>query len=233
VRLALAERFKAPQGEGLYAGTQMAFLRTVGCSVGKKICTACDTDFDAVHEKLGGGLYSAEELVAWVRPCTHVCLTGGEPLDRDLRPLLFALREAGCLVHIETSGTKRPDWLLVHGGKGVHTVAHGDPSPVLGLRDWREMPLWITVSPKPGYRADMITAADELKVIIGGLGDGPGWPGIDDALAWAARGKLVYVQPRNGVLEIDRKALSEVLKVVETYPQLRLSVQLHKFVRTR
>lgn len=234
-RFPFAERFKAPQGEGLYAGTMMAFARTVGCSVGQTICTACDTDFDRMRPDLGGGLYTPKEIAEWAGDCAHVCLTGGEPLDRDIRPILFDV--APRLVHIETSGTKKPWWLdpLWHEGSirpaGVHAI---------GIEEehrrtvWSELPLWVCVSPKPGYLEEMVVdIADEVKVIIGGLGEGPGWPSIEDALRWASIGKLVYVQPRNHRTTIDRTALDEALNVVAHHPQLRLSPQLHKFIGTR
>ena len=223
----IAERFKAPQGEGLYTGTEMAFIRTVGCSVGQKVCTACDTDFDRMREDLGGGLYTPEQLVEWAAPCKHVCITGGEPLDRDLRPLLLACDRAKMITHIETSGTVHPTWLGASYGGGKHPVQLADGS-------WEMMHLWVCVSPKPGYLDMMVDhVADEIKVILGGLGDHLDWPTVEVALRWADKGKLVYVQPRNERLDIDRRNLDEALEVVARYPQLRLSVQLHKFLRTR
>lgn len=208
----LAEKFRAPQGEGLYTGTPMAFVRLVGCSVGQDVCTACDTDFHAMHPPLGGGLFTAEEIVEWAKPYRHMCVTGGEPLDRDLADLFEVARKTGVKVHIETSGTKRPGWL----------------TNVLYFKEH-----WLCVSPKPGYLDEMITDADEVKVIIGGLGDGPGWPTVADAVRWADAGKLVYIQPRNQRLTVDKMAMDEVLGVLHEYPQLRLSCQLHKYLGVR
>ncbi|MFA6315604.1 MAG: 7-carboxy-7-deazaguanine synthase QueE [Candidatus Paceibacterota bacterium] len=210
------------QGEGLYTGTPMAFLRTVGCSVGHSVCTHCDTQFEQMYPNLGGGLYTVEELAEWVGSYKHVVLTGGEPLDRDLRELIFGLGTRLC--HIETSGTVQPSWLLTGGGR--HYIRRTDGR----LYNW---PLWVTVSPKPGYLEQMVKDADEVKVILGGLGSGPGWPTLTDAVRWADEGKRVYVQPRNGVKTIDHMALDETLGVVDDYPQLRLSAQLHKFLGVR
>lgn len=241
MRYPLAERFKEPQGEGLYTGTQMAFMRVVGCSVGQQVCTACDTDFTRMQPHLGGGLYAPEELVAWARqhedgkrPCEHICITGGEPLDRDLRPLLFAAgatqEAAALLCHIETSGTTWPQWLTPRKqprNPGEHAIQSEG-----GHWSWRK--LWVTISPKPGYIEDMVLAvADELKVIVGGLGDGPGWPTIDDALRWADLGRLVYIQPRNYTREVNDANLASAIELVHQYPQLRLSCQLHKFLGVR
>lgn len=210
----LAERFLEIQGEGLFAGTPMAFMRLVGCSVGHKVCTACDTDFDTMRLELDGGLYEVADLVDWVtgHGYRHACLTGGEPLDRNLAPLIHGLRAAGCRAHVETSGTARPAW----------------------LNEREHRPHWVCVSPKPGWRQDMIDEADEVKVILGGLGDGPGWPTVDDAVRWAeGLGKLVYVQQKNNVRSVDHVELAKALAVVRAHPSLRLSVQLHKFLGVR
>ncbi len=236
-RYPVAERFIAPQGEGLFSGTTMAFIRLVGCSVGQKICTACDTDFDTMRPDLGGGLFTPDNLANWVAHSNvqHVCLTGGEPLDRDLRPLLLRLTNSGTMCHVETSGTKHPEWL-----DPVPQPKRGNAQHAVGIAyenrlAWRWMPLWVTVSPKPGYRTEMITeVADEVKVILGGLGDGPGWPTLEDALLWRNEGQeLIYVQPRNNRLDINGSNMKEAIQVVTDHPSLRLSTQLHKWLRTR
>lgn len=228
MRLPIAERFKAPQGEGMYAGTPMAFIRTVGCSVGQGVCTSCDTDFSKMFPQLGGGLYSPAELAEWARPYRHACVTGGEPLDRDLRDLLLELENIGIMPHVETSGTVWPGWL----GTALDILGSHPVRIDAGMTE--TMSLWVCVSPKPGYLEDMVMqVADEVKVILGGLGDGPGWPTVEDAVRWSDAGKLVYLQPRNGRFDVDRMALQMALKAVDRNPQLRLSVQLHKFLRTR
>jgi organic radical activating enzyme len=240
VKYPVAERFVAPQGEGLWTGVPMAFVRLIGCSVGKKICTSCDTDFDRMLPDMGGGLYDAEEIVTFAGE-HRLCLTGGEPLDRDIRPILNAAAEAGVFVHVETSGTVRPWWLDADGrapwteGRGRHFVTYGD-EPTRGAddEDMRDTALWVTVSPKPGFRDDMILLADELKVIHGGLGDGPGWPDVEQAQEWAETlSRPVYLQPRNDLFHVNGPNLQAALREVVARPPLRLSVQLHKFIRTR
>jgi len=206
----LAERFKSIQGEGLYTGAPMAFIRLVGCSVGQGVCTHCDTAFDKPYPELGGGLYDPTELATWSLPYDTICLTGGEPLDRSLKPLVDAAHEEGIVVHVETSGTVKYD-----------PQRHGSLN-------------WITVSPKPGYLPFMIEMANEVKVILGGLGDDPtGWPSVEQAVVWAREGKLVYLQPRNLKHFIDPLALDEALGLVDRHPELRLSNQFHKFLNVR
>ncbi|MEN6605870.1 MAG: 7-carboxy-7-deazaguanine synthase QueE [Bryobacteraceae bacterium] len=249
----VVEKFFAPQGEGLYTGTPMAFIRLVGCSVGHSVCHACDTDFDRLMPTMGGGLFTAVELAAWALHAgyKHACLTGGEPLDRDLRPLLLELGSAGVLAHIETSGTVVPWWLnapealeqrlakhFVKLGSARHLVAfENDPDRVVqGLCErfgWHDMAFWLTVSPKPGYKVKQLEIADEVKVVLHGLGPGPGWPTLDHALEWARAGKLVFVQPSNYKYAVDTDALQAALEVVSAYPGLRLSVQMHKILKSR
>lgn len=215
MRYPIAERFFAPQGEGVHTGVPMAFIRLVGCSVGKTICEHCDTEFLQMNRHLGGGLYSPEELAAWAEPYKHVCITGGEPLDRDLAPLLSAFRET--TFHIESSGTV--EWVV--------PILPNEGRP-------RFNQVWLTVSPKPGYLDHMIRIANEIKVILGGLGDGEGWPTLEDAVRWSkVHNKPVYVQPRNHRSVINVDNMREAIDAVLAHPTLRLSAQLHKYIATR
>jgi 7-carboxy-7-deazaguanine synthase len=208
----ISERFKSVQGEGVYTGTPMAFIRLQGCSVGKKICHYCDTDFDVLHSFRGGGKYTVRALADWVGDYKHVCLTGGEPLDEDWAGLIGELKRSGSpLVHVETSGTQ-------------YIPSYLDDA-------------WICVSPKPGFHEAVIDRADEVKVIVPGLGGAArsspqdaGWPGLHDALRWANNGKIVFLQPRNNVLSIDKGNLKFCIDAVAEHPNLRLSVQMHKIL---
>jgi 7-carboxy-7-deazaguanine synthase len=204
----VAERFKSLQGEGVYTGVPMAFIRLVGCSVGQRVCTHCDTDFDKVYYGLGGGLYTPEELVDWADDYRILNITGGEPLDRDLVPLIRHAWERNKRIHIETSGTVMLD-----------PIRHSAPN-------------WVCVSPKPGYLPAMIARADEIKVIHRGLGDGPGWPTLQDALDWAER-RIVYLQPRNYKNQPNEENTLEVVNLVKQHPTLRASFQLHKIINER
>lgn len=234
----IAERFKSPQGEGVYTGTRMSFIRFVGCSVGKKICQHCDTIFERMLPWQGGGEYSAEELVAWALEggMQHICLTGGEPADQDLVPLLNeVLRQSDtAMVHVETSGTRMP----ISSQEGEALTEQNR--------------LWVCVSPKPGFQEHIVRMADEVKVIVPGLGEinpkvpehwktgnevVPGelkrWPSIDDAIRWAAGGKPVFLQPRNGVKDVDYHNLMIVQDIQRDHPQLRISVQMHKILKVQ
>ncbi len=103
------------QGEAHLRGFQMAFLRLAGCSVG---CAECDTDYRVDSRA------SAEEIADRVDAAVPVSsrdrwvwVTGGEPTDHDLRPLLGALRERRISIALATSGCRRfippVDWLSI------------------------------------------------------------------------------------------------------------------------
>lgn len=240
----ISEKFKSVQGEGLYAGTPMAFIRFVGCSVGKRVCQHCDTDFEQMHNWRGGGQFSAEDLQQWSIPYKHICWTGGEPFDQpDFFEAVDAWDGTPVIHHVETSGTKPYE-----------------ATEFKRLYGWNS---WLCVSPKPGFSEEAIAAADEVKVIVPGLGNitsaaiderirklkgegyqcGPGefedhakayrWPTLQDALRWAYNDKLVFVQPRNSKFDVDQNNLRIVQDIVAAHPQLRLSTQLHKILKVQ
>src|SRR5205807_1063603 len=111
----VAEIFDSIHGEGMFAGCRMLFVRMAGCSVGRPIdgqpvyeqCETwdgrkftCDTDFK-LKKKM-----SAEQILSLKDShVTHVCITGGEPMNQPLFPLINLARDCGAMVHIETSGT--------------------------------------------------------------------------------------------------------------------------------
>ena len=113
----VSEIFHSKQGEGHFVGGCMAFVRLAGCSVVDcHIRRECDEAPWTMTARM-----RAEMIVARVRelpPVCAVCITGGEPTDHDLLPIICALREAGYRVHLETSGARSVggyplDWLTV------------------------------------------------------------------------------------------------------------------------
>lgn len=103
------------QGEGHLRGFQMCFVRLAGCSVG---CPNCDTDYRRQE------FATDDEIAARVDDITPknardrwVWVTGGEPTDHDLAPLIRALRARRFSIAVATSGHRRVippvDWLSV------------------------------------------------------------------------------------------------------------------------
>ena len=106
------EIFHSLQGEGLWSGTPMVFLRFSLCNLR---CPFCDTDFSS------GDKMTAEEILSKVRQVggdtRRVCMTGGEPSLQIDSSLVDAFHREGYAIHIETNGTRKLpdgiDWITV------------------------------------------------------------------------------------------------------------------------
>ena len=99
----IAEIYKSIQGEGLLTGVESVFVRTSGCNLR---CWYCDTPY-ASWQPEGEDLAISEvaQRVAAYN-CSHVVLTGGEPmLFAELVPLTEELGRLGLHLTIETAGT--------------------------------------------------------------------------------------------------------------------------------
>lgn len=133
----IASIFRSLQGEGHFVGYPVTFVRLAGCSVlGCSIRKECDEAPWKMTETL-----SVDDILLRVRqgsPDGIVVITGGEPTDHDLIPLIDAIKSTRSLtVHVETSGAR----------------------PVVGL------PVeWLTVSPKTADYAQRTGHA--LKLVV-------------------------------------------------------------------
>ncbi len=99
----IAEIFHSIQGEGRFTGTPSVFVRTSGCNLR---CWFCDTPYTSWKPE--GTAWSVEAILDEVarHNCSHVVLTGGEPmLVLDLVSLAQELSRRGAFVTIETAGT--------------------------------------------------------------------------------------------------------------------------------
>lgn len=109
--ISLAEQFFSIQGEGYWVGKPAWFIRLQGCSVG---CPWCDTKETWDTMKLNANI---QEIVDGVPAhIKHVVVTGGEPFEQNIKPLLRGLSDNKHMVQIETSGcydTYGPQWVTV------------------------------------------------------------------------------------------------------------------------
>lgn len=235
----VAEYFLSPQGEGLYSGTLMWFFRLAGCSVGKKMtveeraafsavegkvlplyrerCTlydervfACDTNFQTKEVLTVAQIL--ERVPAGVK---HICLTGGEPLDHDLRPLLEELAGSDYDVHIETSGTV-----------SLTDRAYPQYSEYDSI-GYPEGWLWVTVSPKKGLLSEMVGIANEIKLLVDENFE------LEKVPQEILDHELVWLQPINEEFEIDKKNLDRCLSLQKEHPNWRISSQSHKLWNVR
>lgn len=197
------EIFYSLQGEGLWSGTPMVFLRFSGCNLR---CPFCDTDFASGEEMTVEEILSAidaarkEGVPATGNKCTdgaglcrRVVVTGGEPALQADDGLIAALHSAGYVIHMETNGTR--------------------PLPE-GID-------WITFSPKTDWvkgAEPAIDRADELKLVYTGQ-DPERWTGFN--------ARHFFLQP------CSCRNTSEVVAYVLAHPVWNLSLQTHKYLEIR
>ncbi|RUR14309.1 7-carboxy-7-deazaguanine synthase QueE [Legionella septentrionalis] len=101
-QLRITEIFHSLQGESVTMGLPTVFVRLTGCPLR---CQYCDTAY-AFH---GGQLRDISDILSDVAAfnCSHVCVTGGEPLAQPgCIDLLQQLCENGYHVSLETSGAR-------------------------------------------------------------------------------------------------------------------------------
>ncbi len=217
----LNDIYPAIQGEGCQAGLAMALVRLHGCPVG---CPFCDTketwDFVAADERatipevLGQNPLWAradpDAIAAEARrqgPALRWALvTGGEPANSPLGPLVDSLRARGLSPALETSGTA-----LGHVGAGF---------------------AWVCVSPKPGMPGGLplldaaFEDADEIKQVVGRPADLEALDRLLDRLGPTKA--QVCLQP----VSLNPKATELCARTVEERGW-RLSLQIHKFLGAR
>ncbi len=189
--------FWSIQGEAHLRGFQMAFLRLAGCSVG---CPRCDTDY-SVYSK-----HNAEELADMVIDVfpegyrdRWVWITGGEPYDRPMRPLIAEFRKRGLSIAVATSGKHRAiesvDWLSVsyHGG--------------------------YPLAQKYGHEIKLIDGLNGLDL----------WKFLEDYPDDQTDFWYRYVQPLSANGVEDRGSLERCLEFVSEHPNWALSRQDHVY----
>jgi 7-carboxy-7-deazaguanine synthase len=197
------EVFSSIQGEGLRQGEASIFIRLAGCSLR---CPFCDTKTSWT----GGRERTVERLSAQAarlrksRPADWLVLTGGEPLQQDVGPLLRALKTDGWKIQVETNG-----------------------------RYFRRLPVdWYTISPKPPeyeFRPQYRTLAREVKLVV------------SRELTYGVLSRLRTFFPASVpiLLQLEsngEESLGKALRLLhwamkESRPNVRLAVQLHKFLR--
>lgn len=185
------------QGEGHLSGAQMVFVRLAGCSVG---CPGCDTNYSL------GRRVELGDLMRTIRDTSPpgwrdkwVWITGGEPTDHNLQPLIRALKAEGYSVAIATSGKRR----------------------VIEPVDW------LSVSPHQGDEALVQRFGHELKVIPGL--NGHGFEDYDyDSTDFMYYYAQPYHPTPGDPLTPMVHSRSECLNWVKDHPNWLLTEQAHK-----
>jgi 7-carboxy-7-deazaguanine synthase len=99
--LLVTELFHSIQGESTWTGLPCGFVRLSGCNLR---CRYCDTQYAYAP----GDLMQIDDILNRLErfDCTHVTVTGGEPLLQEETPILISrLLQKGYHVSLETNGS--------------------------------------------------------------------------------------------------------------------------------
>jgi 7-carboxy-7-deazaguanine synthase len=220
----LNDLYSTIQGEGVMTGVPMVLVRLQGCGVGCPWCDTKETWLTAAQNRVGTIRATLGTNPRWTDAdpaeiaraarkaspaLTWALVTGGEPAEQELAPLVAALQQEGFRVAIETSGTATR-----HLGVGFD---------------------WVCVSPKmdmPGGKPvlpDVVARADEIKMVVANPAD---LEALDLLLGQTdrspKRNQVVSLQP----VSQQPKATELCLKTCMERGW-RLSGQIHKYLGER
>jgi len=135
-KLRVNEIFYSVQGEGKYTGAAAVFIRLAGCGMR---CKWCDTKY---AQKTNFNL-TPVQILARVKkyPVETVILTGGEPAEQNIAPLIKLLAKNKYQIHLETNGSIDIDTSLI---------------------------FCATISPKKTVDEKMLRKADVIKLVVDG-----------------------------------------------------------------
>ncbi len=211
-----AEIVETIQGEGLYTGTPAFFVRFQGCNVH---CFFCDEKETWINRESNSIEMEASEIIAQLDHMNpllkRVVITGGEPTEQDLAPLIEALIDKSYRVSVETAAT----------GKFTSDL----------FKDYDEE-LFITFSPKEVYsKSSKINderiwqRADEIKFVIAN----------DEGIEYLLTTIIAKLKQANNDCPIflvpdwynQDATKAKVLELCRQYPgRLRMGWQLHKII---
>lgn len=132
----ISEIFHSIQGEGELTGVPSVFVRTSGCNLR---CSWCDTPYASWSPE--GEEMTVDTIVDRVLSfsCSHIVLTGGEPMiAKGIHDLAARLRAAGKHITIETAGTIAPDGIACDLASLSPKLSNSTPSPDLAGSGWVE-----------------------------------------------------------------------------------------------
>lgn len=225
----VSEIFTSPQGEGIYTGTTMTFIRLAGCTVGKPFPKAMyNHEFVDIPGQLRQ-VVGQPLLPIYTEKCT---LYDGREFacDTDYR-VKERLTARQILEHVSDD----VDRVCITGGEPLmHDISiliqtlHNEGKKHIhietsGTIKFNLHPVWITVSPKWKYLPTMIDRSDELKLLVDENFNPLQFLDI-------AKCKPVFLHPVNYEHNVNGENLKRCMDWQKKYPAFRIGIQLHKAV---
>ncbi len=212
--------FQTVQGEGLDAGTPAFFIRLQGCSVH---CFFCDEKETWVKRENNTSIYDSETIIEELEHTNpllkRVVITGGEPSEQAIKPLIQDLIAKSYKVSVETAAT------------GEHVKDFFEDYSINGNDSFS-----ITFSPKEPYSRTRKIADNriwskcrELKFVVANQ-DGVDYliRKIIPKLQEAQNNCPIFLAP-DWYNHDETKSL--IMDLLEQYPsKFRLGVQMHKLM---
>ncbi len=130
----ISEIFHSLQGEGTLTGVASAFVRTSGCNLR---CSWCDTPYASWSPE--GSEMDIGAILGCInkKPCSHVVLTGGEPMvAKGIHDLAAAIRDTGRHITIETAATIAPGGIACDLASLSPKLANSTPAADQAGRGW-------------------------------------------------------------------------------------------------
>ena len=242
----VSEIFTAPQGEGLYTGTLMTFIRLAGCNVGKPYPK------EVYQPKVYGEPEDEPNGLPGFPIYTEECTTwDGRKFACDTD---YRVKERLTAEEIISQVPKGVEHICITGGEPLlHNLIplqevwyerigtqRGDiPSLHIETSGTKEIPreirqcyfVWITVSPKFGCLPEVLENAKEVKLLVD--------ENFDEEQAASlvkyvdSDESIIWLQPINGEHTINDNNMKRCLGIQERHPTWRISSQSHKSWGTR
>lgn len=206
--LNIIEIFASVQGETRLAGLPTTFVRLAACNLR---CSWCDTPYSFGR----GQPETLETILNTVKKngCSHVCITGGEPLlQQNVHLLMSILCDEGYTVSIETGGSLPTQPIDPRVAVVLDIKCPGSKMDNKNL--WANL--------------EMLRPHDEVKFVLLDRADYDYAVEVCNKYALFARAMPALFSPVHGILNSQ----TLVHWILQDNLPVRLNLQLHKFIWT-